>query len=29
MGAEFDVGRDGRELLKAKITAEVDGVRSE
>ncbi len=25
-GAEFDVGRDGMELLKVKITAEVDGV---
>jgi hypothetical protein len=25
-GAEFDVGRGGRELLKVKITAEVDGV---
>jgi hypothetical protein len=28
-GGEFDVGRDGRELLKVKITVEVDGVRSE
>ncbi len=25
-GAEFDVGRDGRKLLKVKITAEVGGV---
>jgi nucleotide-binding universal stress UspA family protein len=28
-GAEFDVGRGGRKLLRIKITAEVDGVRSE
>jgi hypothetical protein len=28
-GAEFDVGRDGRKLLRIKITAEVDGVRGE
>jgi hypothetical protein len=27
--AEFDVGRGGRKLLRIKITAEVDGVRSE
>jgi hypothetical protein len=26
-GAELDVGRDGRKLLRIKITAEVDGVR--
>jgi hypothetical protein len=28
-GAEFDVGRSGRLLLRIKITAEVDGVKSE
>jgi hypothetical protein len=28
-GAEFDVGRSGKKLLRIKITAEVDGVRSE
>jgi hypothetical protein len=28
-GAEFDEGRGGRKLLRIKITAEVDGVRSE
>ncbi len=28
-GAEFDVGRSGKLLLRIKITAEVDGVRSE
>ncbi len=28
-GADFDVGRGGRKLLRIKITAEVDGVRSE
>jgi len=28
-GAEFDVGRSGRKLLRIKITAEVDGVRRE
>ncbi len=28
-GAEFKRGRDGRELLRIKITAEVDGVRRE
>jgi hypothetical protein len=26
-GAEFDVGRGGKKLLRIKITAEVDGVR--
>jgi len=25
-GAEFDVGKDDKELLKVKITEEVDGV---
>jgi hypothetical protein len=28
-GAEFDVGRDGRKLLRIRIVAEVDGVRSD
>jgi hypothetical protein len=28
-GAEFDVGRGGRKLLRIKIKAEVDGVRRE
>jgi hypothetical protein len=28
-GAEFDVGRSGRKLLRIKITAEVDGVGSD
>jgi hypothetical protein len=28
-GAEFDVGRSGKKLLRIKITAEVDGVRSD
>ncbi len=28
-GADFDVGRGGKKLLRIKITAEVDGVRSE
>jgi hypothetical protein len=28
-GAEFDVGRSGRKLLRIRITAEVDGVRRE
>jgi hypothetical protein len=28
-GAEFDVGRSGKKLLRIRITAEVDGVRSE
>ncbi len=28
-GAEFDVSRSGRKLLRIKITAEVDGVKSE
>jgi hypothetical protein len=28
-GAEFDVGRSGKKLLRIKITAEVDGVRRE
>ncbi len=28
-GAEFDVGRSGKLLLKIRITAEVDGMRSE
>jgi PaRep2b protein. len=28
-GAEFDVGRSGRKLLRIRITAEVDGVKSE
>ncbi len=28
-GAEFDVGRGGRKLLRIRITAEVDGVRRE
>jgi hypothetical protein len=28
-GAELDVGRSGKKLLRIKITAEVDGVRSE
>jgi len=28
-GAEFDVGRGGKKLLRIKITAEVDGVKSE
>ena len=28
-GAEFDEGRDGRKLLRIKIKAEVDGVKSE
>jgi hypothetical protein len=28
-GAEFDEGRGGRKLLRIRITAEVDGVRSE
>ncbi len=28
-GAEFDVGRSGKKLLRIKITAEVDGVSSE
>jgi hypothetical protein len=28
-GAEFDKGRGGRKLLRIKITAEVDGVRSD
>ncbi len=28
-GAEFDVGRGGKKLLKIRITAEVDGVRRE
>jgi hypothetical protein len=28
-GAEFDVGRDGKKLLRIKITAEVDGVKSD
>jgi hypothetical protein len=27
--AEFDVGRDGRKLLRIRIVAEVDGVRSD
>jgi len=26
-GAEFDIGRDGRQLLRIRIVAEVDGVR--
>jgi len=28
-GAEFDVGRSGKKLLRIRITAEVDGIRSE
>jgi len=28
-GAEFDVGQGGRKLLRIKITAEIDGVKSE
>jgi hypothetical protein len=28
-GAEFDVGRSGKKLLRIRITAEVDGVRRE
>jgi len=28
-GAEFDVGKDGKKLLRIRITAEVDGVRSD
>jgi hypothetical protein len=28
-GAEFDEGRNGKTLLRIKITAEVDGVRSD
>ncbi len=28
-GAEFDVGRSGKKLLRIRITAEIDGVRSE
>jgi len=28
-GAEFDVGRSGKKLLRIRITAEVDGVKSE
>jgi hypothetical protein len=28
-GAEFDVGRGGKKLLRIKITAEVDGVKSD
>jgi len=28
-GAEFNVGRSSKKLLRIKITAEVDGVRSE
>ncbi len=28
-GAEFDKGRSGKKLLRLRITAEVDGVRSE
>jgi len=28
-GAEFDVGRDGRKLLRIRIVAEVDGVRGD
>ena len=28
-GAEFDVGRGGRKLLRIKITAEIDGVRGD
>ncbi len=28
-GAEFDVGRGGKKLLRIRITAEVDGVRRE
>jgi len=28
-GAEFDVGRSGKTLLRIRITAEVDGIRSE
>ncbi len=28
-GAEFDKGRSGKKLLRIRITAEVDGVRSE
>ena len=28
-GAEFDVGRGGKNLLRIKITAEVDGVKSD
>jgi hypothetical protein len=28
-GAEFDVGRSGKKLLRIRITAEVDGIRRE
>jgi len=28
-GAEFDVGRGGKKLLRNKITAKVDGVKSD
>ena len=28
-GAEFDEGRSGKTLLRIKVTAEVDGVRSD
>jgi hypothetical protein len=28
-GAEFDVGQGGKKLLRIKITAEIDGVKSE